>query len=340
MARRRSGPAIVHFTRAAILRLVVDFFEQIGCPAWKYLEEAHLSPALLEDPAAPVPVRLLHRFLERTSCAEGIDHPGLRVAQSITVDALGPFGELLLRSRNVYRYMRTGCRLIPTFTTNECLWLDFEQGQVRFCHALTDTDQPLEAHLFTLDLTIATLRTVAGEHWVPSEITLPVPSSPGLANISSTFTYARTDPKKRYASFTLPPAFLTLPMQPGVGQKRAGRPAGAGDYKADEPIDFADSIRQLAEVLLHDGHADVQTAAEVSGMSVRTFQRRLAEHGLSFSKLVLESRITLSERWLCEKDRPITDVALALGYNDSANFTRAFRRVNGLSPRAYRTNLG
>lgn len=101
-------------------------------------------------------------------------------------------------------------------------------------------------------------------------------------------------------------------------------------------VGSGESVRQLVEQLARDGHADVSTAARACGMSVRTFQRRLAAIGLSYSRLVLEARIALSKRWLRERHRSITDIAHSLGYGDSANFTRAFRRLNGLSPRAYR----
>jgi len=36
----------------------------------------------------------------------------------------------------------------------------------------------------------------------------------------------------------------------------------------------------------------------------------------------------------------VTDVALAVGYNDASAFCTAFRRVTGLTPSAYRRNLG
>lgn len=336
MPRHRSRQPRVHFTRAGTVKPIVEFFDEIGCPTWRYLSQAHLSQTLLEDPDAPVPVRLLYDFVERASRAEGIDHPGLQVAKSVSLNELGTFGDLLLRSRNVFHYLQTGCRFISRVTTNARFWLECGQDQVRFCHSEVDVDRPLEGHLYVLCITINTLRSAAGEHWVPSEVSLPVEPLPCLAAIAPSFCNARVDPARRHASVCIPLSFLTFPLR---AHDCHGLPAEELDFATPHPIDFRDSMRRLAEVLVHDGHSDLPSAAEASGMSVRTLQRRLAECDLSFSRLTLEARISLSERWLREKDRPITDIAQALGYNDSANFSRAFRRVNGLSPRAYRESF-
>lgn len=83
----------------------------------------------------------------------------------------------------------------------------------------------------------------------------------------------------------------------------------------------------------------MHTTAETCGLSERTFQRRLTECGLSHSGLVAETRVELAEQWLRNINRPITEIAFSLGYKDASNFTRNFRRINGLSPRAYRDNL-
>jgi AraC-like DNA-binding protein len=71
-------------------------------------------------------------------------------------------------------------------------------------------------------------------------------------------------------------------------------------------------------------------------MSERSLQRRLAEHGLRFARLVEEARFEAAQRLLREPGRKIVDVSLALGYTDSANFTRAFRRWAGVPPQAFR----
>ena len=42
------------------------------------------------------------------------------------------------------------------------------------------------------------------------------------------------------------------------------------------------------------------------------------------------------QRLLDEEDMRVTDAAYALGYSDPAHFTRAFRRMAGVSPRQYR----
>ena len=334
MSRRRSGPSMVHFTRAGIAKAMVDMFERIGCPAWRYLERAHISPALLENPEALVPVQALYGFVLALSRAEGIDSPGLRIAESMTVADFGSFGNVLMSARNLHDYFSRGCRLISTITTNQRYWIEFEGERVRFCHLEADVDQPLEAHLMVLGLTIKAIRVIVGSHWVPPEVTLPVGVPCRLAETSDAFANARTDVRRTPASFTFPESTLALRLpRPGIRVTDSG----SLDFTTTQPHEFGDSVRRLVEALVLDGHADLQTASEVSGLSVRTLQRRLTECGMPFSSVVLESRISLSERWLLEPDRPITDIAHALGYSDSANFTRAFRRVNGLSPRAYRS---
>jgi AraC-like DNA-binding protein len=42
---------------------------------------------------------------------------------------------------------------------------------------------------------------------------------------------------------------------------------------------------------------------------------------------------------LADPKRQIIDVAYAAGYSDPSNFSRAFRRIAGLSPTEYRDSL-
>lgn len=53
----------------------------------------------------------------------------------------------------------------------------------------------------------------------------------------------------------------------------------------------------------------------------------------------LRQRIERAKRLLADPDRSITDVVLATGFTASSNFTTAFRRTTGLTPREFRRTL-
>jgi AraC-like DNA-binding protein len=80
----------------------------------------------------------------------------------------------------------------------------------------------------------------------------------------------------------------------------------------------------------------VALAAEIAGTSVRTLQRRLTPFGMSYSRLVQQMRFEAATELLAKPDIRMLDVAHAVGYEDQAHFTRAFRRFAGVSPTEYR----
>ncbi len=81
---------------------------------------------------------------------------------------------------------------------------------------------------------------------------------------------------------------------------------------------------------------DLETVARSLGASTRTLRRRLASEGTSFRAILDEVRVGLADEWLARGDRSITEIGLELGYADSANFTRAYRRARGRPPVAAR----
>lgn len=78
-----------------------------------------------------------------------------------------------------------------------------------------------------------------------------------------------------------------------------------------------------------------QMAARFS-MSSRTLKRRLQGEQASYSELVEAELRLRAERLLVEQRLPVAEVATQLGYHDVSNFSRAFRRWTGRTPREYR----
>lgn len=98
-------------------------------------------------------------------------------------------------------------------------------------------------------------------------------------------------------------------------------------------------IRTAIAHLLGAEPASIAAAARTAGFSVRTFQRRLAEAGPTYSQLLDEVRFAEARRRISDPRVRVKAVATALGFVEPASFTRAFRRWTGLSPREYRRRL-
>ena len=88
--------------------------------------------------------------------------------------------------------------------------------------------------------------------------------------------------------------------------------------------------------LLPTGNVKEEKIAKALCISSRTMQRRLAEEGASFAKILQQTRKTLSEKYISDDSLAISEAAYLLGFSDQANFTRAFKRWHGVSPSQFR----
>lgn len=72
-------------------------------------------------------------------------------------------------------------------------------------------------------------------------------------------------------------------------------------------------------------------------MSPRTLRRRLADEGTTYQELLENWRDEMAHQYLLTTRLSVQQISYLLGYNDPANFGRAFRRRhNGVSPLRYR----
>lgn len=323
----------VPFARVWPLKPFVRFLEELGAPAEAYLSKARISPDLIEDDRTAVPFSFLVDFFDRASRGEGIDHFGARAGRLARPETMGNLRQLMATSRNLREYFALACRFASSVTSHSSYHFSAEGDDVRFEYRETGGPRPLHGHLFAMMATINTIRSLVGEAWRPSDVVVPSSSIAGLADVSDAFENARARPTAEGSSFRFPRALLALPS-PGVG---AGQ-----DVPADEALASLDAgsarhaVGRLVRMLVVSRCADVRTAAKVAHMSVRTFQRRMADCGLVFSEVVQEAKLSIAKRRLLEEGWPVNEIARSLGYSDPTNFSRAFRRLHGLSPQQLR----
>jgi AraC-like DNA-binding protein len=87
---------------------------------------------------------------------------------------------------------------------------------------------------------------------------------------------------------------------------------------------------------LSDGAPTRGVLALALAMSERTLHRRLTNEGVSFQRLVDETRRELAEHYLARPDLSLADVGYFLGFKDQGSFFRAAHRWFRMTPRQYR----
>lgn len=120
-----------------------------------------------------------------------------------------------------------------------------------------------------------------------------------------------------------------------VAEVRAGR------MQNPQQVGARDRRRAVESALWLDTHAheeiDLDGAARQAGLSPFHFLRLFAKViGVTPHQYVVRSRLRHAARQLAAEERPITDVALDVGFADLSNFVRTFYRAAGVSPRAFR----
>jgi AraC-like DNA-binding protein len=97
-----------------------------------------------------------------------------------------------------------------------------------------------------------------------------------------------------------------------------------------------ENVQQLM-VFGVQGYPTLQAVSEQLNMTSRTLRRRLEDEGTNFKHLLEEAKRRDAIKLLDDQKMDIQHIASLLGYQDPANFTRAFRQWTGQTPSQYRT---
>jgi len=122
---------------------------------------------------------------------------------------------------------------------------------------------------------------------------------------------------------------------------RAARSRCEQDLRRGDEVAVVDQLRQylLRSFDIATGGRVPPTVGEAAAavhLSVRTLHRRLRAAGRSYQGLVDDARRERAAELLLDSRVKLGFVAAALGYRDPANFSRAYKRWHGVTPRSTR----
>ncbi len=314
-----------------------NLLRSIGAPVERLLTRAGIHPDLLNHPTAVVPLQSGFRFFELACRTQGTEHIGLHVGLSNTLEDFGSYGQMLQGELTMHQYLRKGIFLYNLLVTGQRFWLSEHGDELRinFESAGESRIGQYQSEIDSLTFVANRFKEAAGKPWSPRVLSLAHKSREDLPDIDL-FAGSRVLRGTGENYVTVPIDMLGLPFLGGTNGTRA-----RGDEKTDArplPKSLRGLVQLQLESMLPRESLHIDHVSESLGMNTRSLQRRLARRGVTYSKLLAETRLHQAVKWLENGDNPITEIAYDLGYQDCSNFTRAFRRHVGVSPHIFRAN--
>lgn len=325
--------------RAVVFWPFVSFLESEGHGVKRTLEAAKILPDNLRSEDDLLPLQRGCNFLSRVRRAEGIENLGLEVGCGMSLTQFGLLGGLMRQALTLHDLIRRLQRWIPAVSSGARLWLEASgrRESVNLCLRHSAGLGREIADAYALFLLIDAIRVATGPDWRPRGVWLDAAAGKNL-EIYEALSEARTERRVQHIGIEIPRRLLASPVNSNV--KPAGDAADLRDeanfLKAAPPEDLAGSVCCLLKTHFGSLMPTIQEIAEVMGVSVRTFQRRLDGSRLAFSDLLDRVRYDEAVRRLEDSAVKISEIAHDLGYSDPAHFTHSFRRWTGITPAVYR----
>lgn len=316
--------------RATHLRPLLVGMRHIGAPSERYLRQARLPLLAHDDPQAVVPELFVWDLARRVARSEGVaDYGGLAATLTPVWQSEPALVSVLQTTPTLWLALRTFCRLADRVTTAAPFHVHRQRDHALFWREKRPgTPGEDQAELYSLHVMIQLVQVAAGRQWIPPEVLVSEVNTRRLRDWQANGG-ARVRRCETCTGVLVPAGMLALPMSAIAPVSGEMLPERLAD-------DFLESLRAVIGSYLRDRRPDIGLAAEMAGLTERTFQRRLEVAGLSYRSLLDQIRLRHALAMLCDPGVHVTDIAYDLGFSDVAHFTRAFRRWTTLSPREFR----
>jgi AraC-like DNA-binding protein len=328
--------------RAQSVRGYRELVTDLGGNPNRLLRRAGVDPAALDQLTGFISFETLIALLERSAAELDCPDFGLRLAERQDIGILGTLSVAMRNSATLGEAMRCASRYMHVYNAAVAFTVDVEEGRsqagmmfgviVEHAASWAQTSE----HGIGLAWRILTLlsegRCQLQRVWFPHPAVASRDSYEGRFEATLTFETDR-------CGLAVAAKDLDLPISEHNEQLHDLATRYLEGEVSPGPGSFRLQVRQAIEALLGTGTCSYRQVAGALHMHPRTLQRRLHEEGTTFEAIKDETRRDLAERYLSQRNVPLTQVSALLDYSEQSALGRSCRRWFQTTPRAVREQL-
>lgn len=314
----------------------LNLLRDVGVSVEREVERDNLPVAICERPDVRYATRLVGRFIVRMERREGIDDLCYLGAKNDVLSSAGTaLISFLLSARTIKEMLERLALITKKINGRQCS-LSIGKDHTSFL-SNSPICEPKSFHQRYSDWSnvvgmLMLMRNILGPRWRPHRITLQA-NYQVSQSVLTDFPYTDIVTGSPNTSVSFPTKNLATKIP-------ARRSANDGQSTLVLPYEEHGTLPEFLGAVLRpyltSSHLSVNLAAEAAGMSVRSLQRQLSSYGFNYSDVIDGERNKLAQEILTDPTIRISDIAFDLGYRNPTHFSRAFKRMTGLSPREYR----
>ncbi|BBH45745.1 AraC family transcriptional regulator [Pseudomonas sp. KU43P] len=327
--------------RAGALTHYLEVCQRLGVDPAPLLAEVGLSKARLQHAEHRLCGEAAVRLLENTAAVSGCQTLGLSMAAARQLSDLGAVSLLLCHQRSLRDALQVMLHYRHLMNDTVAIHLIEEGGRAVIRQdVLTRTSLPSrQANELAMGVLFRLCATLFGRHWRPCSVHF-THSAPADLQLHRRLFACELVFGSHFNGIVCPDGNLEL----GGAWADPAMARNAQRYlvplqEAGGPS-LVEAVRKAIRQWLPEGRASIEHVAQLQGMNVRTFQRRLDDQGQVFSALVGEVRRELAVHYLGNSNYPLQRIAELLGFSVPTSFTRWFIGQFGMPPAVWRKDRG
>lgn len=332
----RGGESPQPTTIAGYSLAIAKALDYYGVDSGRIFRAAGVPQAVSNDPLVRLPVATLTRLYRM--CVDVTHDPyfGLTVAKFIHISNLHAFGYALASSSNLMDFCRRMQRYFRLVSQTVVTTLTESGDEVSLSFKLL-VEVSAETEDALLGFIVLSMRQLQNPAFNPLRVQVHHAMPPqGGAPYEKLF--------RAPVAFDQPDVTLVFKaadlMQPLIGscpELAQFNDNIATSYLARlDKQDVVANVRQKIVEFLPNGDCTRDKVAQALCMSPTNLHLKLSQRDTSFHDLLDDTRKELARSYMQQSSRAITEIAFTLGFTDTSNFTRAFKRWTGVSPTAFR----